>query len=108
MTSNGAEYRFWMYADTANENRYVSDTGSVFELRTDTTGKVLVYTKRTATGYTANAYTAVGTYAVGWAEYRIVLDFTADTYTLSKRANADRRLDAAEVGHRPHLRHPHA
>ena len=27
MTSNGAEYRFWLYADTANENRYVSDTG---------------------------------------------------------------------------------
>ncbi len=69
---------------------------------------MLVYTKRTATGYTANAYTAVGTYAVGWTEYRIVLDFTADTYTLSKRANADRRLDAAEVGRRPHLRHPHA
>ena len=39
MTSNGAEYRFWMYTDTANENRYVTDTGSVFELRTDTTGK---------------------------------------------------------------------
>ena len=88
MTSDGAEYRFWMYADTATENRYVTDTGSVFELRTDTTGKLLVYTKRTATGYTANAYTAVGTYAVGWAEYRIVLDFTADTYTLFKRAAA--------------------
>ncbi len=101
MTSNGAEYRFWMYADTANENRYVSDTGSVFELRTDTTGKLLVYTKRTATGYTANAYTAVGTYAVGWTEYRVVLDFTADTYTLSKRATASRRLDAAEVRHAP-------
>ena len=88
MTSNGAEYRFWMYADTANENRYVSDTGSVFELRTDTTGKLLVYTKRTATGYTANAYTQVGTYAVGWTEYRVVLDFTTDTYTLSTRTTA--------------------
>ncbi len=88
MTSDGAEYRFWMYADTVNENRYVSDTGSVFEMRTDTTGKLLVYTKRTATGYTPNAYTAVGTYAVGWTEYRIVLDFTSDTYTLSKRATA--------------------
>ncbi len=99
MTSNGAEYRFWMYADTANENRYVSDTGSVFELRTDTTGQVLVYTKRTATGYAANAYTAVGTYAVGWTEYRVVLDFTSDTYTLSKRADRRRTLDAAEVRH---------
>ena len=35
MTSDGSEYRFWVYADTANENRYVSDTGSVFELRTE-------------------------------------------------------------------------
>ncbi len=46
----------------------------------------VVYTKRSATGYTANAYTAVGTYATGWTEYRVVLDFTSDTYTLSKRA----------------------
>ena len=30
----------------------------------------------------------MGTYAVGWTEYRVVLDFTTDTYTLSKRANA--------------------
>ena len=86
MTSDGAEYRFWLYCDTTNQNRYISDTGSVFELRTDTTGKLLVYTKRGATGYATNAYTAVGTYAVGWTEYRIVLDFSADTYKLSKRA----------------------
>ena len=51
MTSDGSEYRFWVYADTANENRYVSDSGSVFELRLNTTGQVAVYTKRTATGY---------------------------------------------------------
>ena len=108
MTSDGAEYRFWMYADTANENRYVSDTGSVFELRTDTTGKVLVYTKRTATGYTANAYTAVGTYAVGWAEYRIVLDFTGDTYTLFKRSNAADAWTPLKSADRPDLRDPDA
>ena len=33
----------------------------------------------------------MGTYAVGWTEYRIVLDFTADTYTL---VHAHHRRDA--------------
>ena len=85
MTSNGSEYRFWLYADSVNENRYVSDTGLTFEMRLNAAGQLVVYTKRTATGYTTNAYTPVGTYAVGWTEYRVVLDFTTDTYTLSKR-----------------------
>ena len=89
MTSDGAEYRFWAYADTTNQNRYVSDTGSVFEMRLNTSGQVMVYTKRTATGYTANTYTAVGTYGAGWTEYRIVLDFTTDTYTLFTRTDAE-------------------
>ena len=57
MTSDGAEYRFWLYADSANENRYVSDTGGVFDMRLNAAGQVVVYTKRTATGYTTNAYT---------------------------------------------------
>ena len=57
-------------------------------MRLNTTGQVVVFTKRTATGYTTNAYTPVGTYAVGWTEYRVVLDFTTDTYTLSRRTTA--------------------
>ena len=109
MTSDGAEYRFWVYADTANENRYVSDTGSVFELRTrhhrpgrsSTPSAPPPATRPTPTPPSAPTRS-------GWAEYRVVLDFTGDTYTLFKRANADRRLDAAEVVHRADLRHPHA
>ena len=69
---------------------------------------MVIYTQRAATGYTANAYTTVGTYTTGWTEYRVVLDFTTDTYTLSKRARLGRRLDAAQGRRRPHLRHPDA
>jgi len=88
MTSDGAEYRFWVFADTANENRYISDTASTFEMRLNASGQLMIYTKRTATGYTPNAFNTVGTYAAGWTEYRVVLDFTTDTYQLSKRANS--------------------
>ena len=108
MTSDGSEYRFWVYADTANENRYVSDTGSVFELRLNTAGQVAVYTKRTAAGYAPNAYTAVGTYSVGWTEYRVVLDFTATPTRFPAARLRRRTLDAAEVHQCPHTRDPHA
>jgi hypothetical protein len=88
LTGDGAEYRFWTYVDTANENRYISDSGSVFEMRFTTTGDISIYTKRTATGYTANTYNIVGTYgAEAWRQWRIVLNFTNDTYTLSYRAD---------------------
>ena len=60
------------------------------------------------TGYTANAYTAVGTYAVGWTEYRVVLDFTSRHLHAVQARERHRRLDAAEGGRRRHLRHPHA
>ena len=34
------------------------------------------------------AYTPVGTYTTGWTQYRLVMNFTAQTYTLSSRVNA--------------------
>ncbi len=108
MTSDGSEYRFWVYADSTNENRYISDTGRDLRDAPEPSGQVAVYTKRTATGYTTNAYTPVGTYAVGWTEYRVVLDFTNDTYTLSKRATAGDAWTQLKAASRPHLRHPHA
>ena len=108
MTSDGSEYRFWVYADTANENRYVSDTGSVFELRLNTTGQVAVYTKRTAIGYTANAYTAVGTYAVGLDRVPRGARLHGRHLHAVQARERDRHLDAAEVRHRADLRHPHA
>ena len=40
----------------------------------------------------------MGTYAVGWTEYRMVLDFTTDTYTLFTRTDCRRRMDAAQGG----------
>ena len=45
---------------------------------------------------------------MGWTEYRVVLDFTSDTYTLSSAHHRRRPLDAAQGRRRPHLRHPHA
>jgi len=86
MTSNGAEMRFWAYFDTANENRVLTD--GCTEIRWNTSGQIMVYTKRTATGYTPNAYTVVGTYAPGWTQYRVVYDFVSDTCTISTRAAA--------------------
>ena len=50
----------------------------------------------------------MGTYTTGWTEYRIVLDFTNQTYTLSKPRQRHRRLDAAQGRRRHRLRHPDA
>ena len=101
MTSDGSEYRFWLYADTATENRYVSDTGSVFEMRTERPASVLVYTKRSATGYTANAYTAVGTYATGWTRVPRRPRLHVRHLHAVQARRVERSLDAAEVGRRP-------
>ena len=51
-------------------------------------GNIYVRTDRAGSpnGYTTSGYTKVGAYATGWAEFRIVYDFSAQTYTLSMRA----------------------
>ena len=109
MTSDGSEYRFWVYADSANENRYVSDTGSVFELRTRHAPARCSSTPSAPRPATRPTPTPpVGTYAAGWTEYRIVLDFTAETYTLSKRTNATDAWTQLKSATALHLRHPHA
>lgn len=90
MTADGAEYRFWAYFDTANQYRVLDDFAATasrpFSLMWGTAGEVFIFTSRTATGYSVGAYTQVGTYAVGWMQYRIVLNFTGSTMTLSRRA----------------------
>ncbi|MEI8083216.1 MAG: cytochrome c3 family protein, partial [Actinomycetes bacterium] len=100
MTSNGAEYRFWLYTDSTNQQRLVDDyaLGVALEdrafglaLAADGAVKVLVNRAGNPNGYSTGAYTPVGTYTTGWTQYRIVLTFTgtnAQTYTLSKRAGA--------------------
>jgi hypothetical protein len=93
MTSNGSEVRFWIYLDNATATREVFDPNATtsarsFVFRFDNTGKITAYTGRTATGYTLNNYTQVGTYTGGtWIQCRIVNDFTTDTYTLSTRTD---------------------
>ncbi len=53
-------------------------------------GALSVYTSKAGSpnGYTTNAYTPVGTYTTGWTQYRLVMDFTDQTYTLSSRVGA--------------------
>jgi subtilisin family serine protease len=95
MSSDGAEQRFWVYFDTTSQLRNISDgaiSGSdqATTIVFDGTGQITVRTERAGNpnGYTTNAYTTVGTYSTGWTEFRIVYDFTSQTYTLSKRANS--------------------
>ena len=96
MTANGAEIRFWVYFDTTNQYRIArrlpavaaADRASSVQFAND--GHIYVCTDRAGNpnGYTTGAYTPVGTYAIGWTEFRIVYDFASQTYTLSKRASA--------------------
>jgi len=95
MSSNVAEQRFWLYFDTANQFRVLDDFASntadrAFFVQFSNNGKINVYTNRAGNpgGYTTGGYTPVGTYTVGWTQFRIVYDFTTQTYTLSKRVSA--------------------
>ena len=86
MTSNGAEYRFWAYFDTTNQQRQLDDYAPGCDHPTrprcvfDTDGTINVYTTRAGNpnGYTTNAYTPVGTYTTGWTEFRIVYTSRSD------------------------------
>jgi hypothetical protein len=95
MTSDGAEIRFWLYADTTDQLRRFYDNvaaGATWGpylvlLNSDGTIQVHVAKASPTAGY-ITGYTTVGTQSVGWTQYRIVNDFTHQTYTLSTRANA--------------------
>jgi hypothetical protein len=97
MTHDTAEYRAWINPTTTNTGFSIMESTTsaslpaaadrAVSMRFSNAGNVEIYTNRSGyTGYTQNAYTAVGTYATGWMQYRIVLDFTDQTYTLSRRA----------------------
>ena len=97
MSSDGAEIRFWTYFDTTSTGRLVDDidpsinnAARAFLVNFQNNGALSVYTSKAGNpgGYTTNAYTPVGTYTTGWTQYRLVMDFTNQTYTLSSRANA--------------------
>jgi chitodextrinase len=92
MTADGSEMRFWAYFDTTNQTRDILDTpvlaaDRAFTLQFDSLGNINVRTDRTVQGYVTGLYTPVGTYAVGWTQFRLVYDFATQTYTLSKRAS---------------------
>lgn len=91
MSSDGAEYRFWAYAGEANNYHLFSNPGAnenkIMYVSFHNDGKIYVYTQRTKTGYTTGGYTQIGTYGTGWMESRMVINFTNETYTFSRRAN---------------------
>ena len=98
MSADGAEIRFWTYFDTTTNQRIVDDVdpsinnaARAFAVNFQNNGALSIYTSKAGNpnGYTTNAYTPVGTYTTGWTQYRLVMDFTNQTYTLSSRANAN-------------------
>jgi hypothetical protein len=97
ITRDGDEITLWVYLDTLNENRAFEDyrgpvdaTNQVSYCRFDNLGQILTWTDHLGNpnGYTTGAYTPIGTYAIGWTQFRIVHNFTTQTYTLSMRADA--------------------
>jgi hypothetical protein len=96
LTADGTEIRFWLYQDNTNKLRRFYDNapagltnGSHLVLfAADGTIQVQVNKAAPPAGY-ITGYNTVGTQATGWTEYRIIHDFTAQTYTLSTRTVAD-------------------
>ncbi len=100
MSANGAELRFWLYMDSTNQPRELEDfapgvatVDRAMRVLFGADGNLYVMTGRAGNpnGYTTGYLVPVGSYSVGWTEYRIVYTFTgvdAQTYTLSKRANS--------------------
>lgn len=92
--AGAAGYRFWMNMPNTTENRLVvdsSDTPSTtqcYYIWFSPDGSIQIWTDRTATGYTTGNYTSIGTWSTGWQQYRIVLNVSGSTFTLSKRTNA--------------------
>jgi|GEM_PF-3756853 len=94
MTSDGAEVRFWAYFDSTSEYRHVSTMAPATAQQACALffwpdGQVMAHTLRTGdpNGY-QTGYTSLGAYQTGWTEYRIVYDFSNQTYTVSTRSDA--------------------
>ena len=97
MSSDGAEIRFWTYFDNTTTGRLVDDVdptinnaARAFLVNFQNNGALsrLHLQGRQPQRLHHDAYTPVGTYTTGWTQYRLVMDFTTQTYTLSSRASA--------------------
>ena len=117
MTSDGAEIRFWTYFDNTTTGRLVDDidpeinnAARAFLVNFQNNGALSVYTSKAGNpgGYTTGAYTPVGTYTAGWTQYRLVMDFTDQTYTLSSRAGATDAWTLDQGPGRHRLQYPDA
>ena len=90
MTSNTAEYRFWIYSDNTSGYRYVLDNAEEngsFYVEWLQGGLIYVYLDRSGSPapYSNSGYYQIGTFEPGAMQYRIVTNFTNHTYTVSRR-----------------------
>ncbi len=92
MSSNGAEYRFWYQPPNTPGTHYGyildnnwSNPAWMLTIAPGTNG-AQVNTNRSVTGYTQGGFTTVATPPAGWLEWRVVLNFSAQTYRLYYRA----------------------
>ena len=114
MTANGAEQRFWVYLDSANQPRQLDDMGSgearALTFGFDAAGNIRVFVNtKSVTGYTADNWTVVGKYASRLDRVPHPLHLhrprRADLHAVQARRR-HRALDAAEGYRRCRLRHP--
>ena len=117
MTANGAEQRFWLYFDTANQHRHhrrlrapaKRGLGARFDPVRQQRRDLRQHRPRgNPNGYTADNYTTVGTYATGWTEFRIVYDFTGPAPDLHAVQARERHRRRGRSSRPPalRLRHP--
>lgn len=89
--TDGAEVRFWHNAGQTNKTFALVGHGNqgaaqTFFLQFNPDTTLQVYNEQAGfTGYVQNGYTTLTTYATGWYEYRLVFNFSAHSFTLSRR-----------------------
>lgn len=97
LSTDGDEIRFWLYFDNTTTDRRVYGMrsgspgwpGSTFYIHFSSSAQITVYTTIAGNpnGYTSSAETYVGAYTTGWQQFRIILDYTNDQYTLGRRTS---------------------
>lgn len=89
LISDGAEYRGALYLPDNTHFRQILDNTPTFWIALQADGTIAILTDRTVTGYSTGAWTTIGTYVAGWLFWRIVFNFTTNTFTFSVRADLE-------------------
>ena len=107
MSADGAEVRFWVYVDSANQNRVFTD-GGASEVRLNTSARSWSTPSARPPATPPTPTPSSAPTPTGWTEYKLVYDFSADTYTLAKRTAAGGAWTRSQVRRRALTRHPDA